>query len=213
MTKSSKDQNKALDLDRVAANGLLSRRHLLSAALGGAGLAMAGPVIGQEPGIKLEILPGQKPPGRVPARTAAVLHMPDWNDSQGFGNPLYPGGGASRSPLQHLQGTITPNSLHFERHHAGIPAIDPAGHKLVIHGLVRQPLMFDYEDLLKYQMVSKIIFWNAPATVAPRSTAATRMAQHKACTAWSPARNGPEFPCLPCWRRLACCQRRGGSPR
>ena len=77
MTKSSKDQNKALDLDRVAANGLLSRRHLLSAALGGAGLAMAGPVIGQEPGIKLEILPGQKTPGRVPARTAAVLHMPD----------------------------------------------------------------------------------------------------------------------------------------
>ena len=30
MTKSSKGQNKALDLDRVAANGLLSRRHLLA---------------------------------------------------------------------------------------------------------------------------------------------------------------------------------------
>ena len=43
MTKSSKGQNKAFDLDRVAANGLLSRRHLLGAALGGAGLAMARP--------------------------------------------------------------------------------------------------------------------------------------------------------------------------
>ena len=63
MTKSSKGQNKALDLDRVAANGLLSRRHLLSAALGGAGLAMAGPVIGQEPGIKLEIPAWSETPG------------------------------------------------------------------------------------------------------------------------------------------------------
>ena len=82
MTKSSKGQNKALDLDRVAANGLLSRRHLLSAALGGAGLAMARPVIGQEPGIKLEIPAWSKTLGRVPARTAAVLHMPNWNGSR-----------------------------------------------------------------------------------------------------------------------------------
>jgi sulfane dehydrogenase subunit SoxC len=57
-----------------------------------------------------------------------------------------------------LQGSITPNSLHFERHHAGIPDIDPAQHKLVIHGLVRQPLVFSYEDLLRYPMVSKIYF-------------------------------------------------------
>ena len=158
MTKSSKGQNKALNLDRVAANGLLSRRHLLSAALGGAGLAMAGPVIGQEPGIKLEIPAWSKTPGPGTSPYGSSSAHAQLERQSGFGNPLYPGGGASRSPLQHLQGTITPNSLHFERHHAGIPAIDPAGHKLVIHGLVRQPLMFDYEDLLKYQMVSKIYF-------------------------------------------------------
>ena len=64
MTKFSKGQNIELDLDRVAANGLLSRRHLLSAALGGAGLAMARPVIGQEPGINLEIPAWSKTPGR-----------------------------------------------------------------------------------------------------------------------------------------------------
>ena len=73
-------------------------------------------------------------------------------------NPTYPGGGSSRSPLQDLQGTITPNSLHFERHHAGVPNIDPSQHMLVINGLVRQPLAFRYEDLLKYQMVSRIHF-------------------------------------------------------
>lgn len=158
MTKSSKGQNKALDLDRVAANGLLSRRHLLSAALGGAGLAMARPVIGEEPGIKLEIPAWSKIPGPGTSPYGSSSAHAQLERQSGFGNPLYPGGGASRSPLQHLQGTITPNSLHFERHHAGIPAIDPAGHKLVIHGLVSQPLLFDYEDLLKYQMVSKIYF-------------------------------------------------------
>ena len=63
MTKSSKGQNIALDLEKVAANGLLSRRHLLSSALGGAGLALARPVIGQEPRINMEIPAWSKTPG------------------------------------------------------------------------------------------------------------------------------------------------------
>src|SRR4051794_40263627 len=33
--------------------------------------------------------------------------------------------GVSLTPLQDLTGTITPADLHFERHHAGVPAIDP----------------------------------------------------------------------------------------
>src|SRR5579871_5037415 len=49
--------------------------------------------------------------------------------------------GASRTPLQDLYGTITPSGLHFERHHAGVPDIDPAKHELLIHGLVEQPLV------------------------------------------------------------------------
>ena len=32
---------------------------------------------------------------------------------------------SSLTPLQDLHGTITPADLHFERHHAGVPAIDP----------------------------------------------------------------------------------------
>ena len=32
----------------------------------------------------------------------------------------------SLTPLQDLDGIITPNGLHYERHHAGVPAIDPA---------------------------------------------------------------------------------------
>jgi hypothetical protein len=36
--------------------------------------------------------------------------------------------GRSPTPLQDLTGTITPSDLHFERHHAGIPTLDPERH-------------------------------------------------------------------------------------
>jgi sulfane dehydrogenase subunit SoxC len=49
---------------------------------------------------------------------------------------------SSRTHLQDLDGIITPNGLFYERHHAGVPAIDPAEHRLMIHGLVDNPLIF-----------------------------------------------------------------------
>jgi sulfane dehydrogenase subunit SoxC len=60
------------------------------------------------------------------------------------------------SPLQDLSGTITPSDLHFERHHAGVPLIDPAKHTLVIHGLVERPSVFTLEDLKRFPFVSRI---------------------------------------------------------
>ena len=36
-----------------------------------------------------------------------------------------PATGSGRTPLQDLHGIITPSSLHFERHHSGIPDINP----------------------------------------------------------------------------------------
>ena len=49
---------------------------------------------------------------------------------------------SSRTPLHDTYGIITPSSLHFERHHSGVPEIDPAQHTLTIHGLVDRPLVF-----------------------------------------------------------------------
>ena len=49
------------------------------------------------------------------------------------------GSGASRTPIDALDGMITPNGLHFERHHSGVPDIDPDKHRLLIHGLVKRP--------------------------------------------------------------------------
>jgi len=64
----------------------------------------------------------------------------------------------SMTPLQHQLGIVTPNGLFFERHHAGVPDIDPDKHQLVIHGMVKQPLKFSMSDLMRYPSVSKIIF-------------------------------------------------------
>ena len=69
-----------------------------------------------------------------------------------------PGTGSSRSPLQDLYGMITPSSLHFERHHAGVPEIDPAKHNLLIHGLVEKPLVFTTDEIRRFPSVSRICF-------------------------------------------------------
>jgi sulfane dehydrogenase subunit SoxC len=69
-----------------------------------------------------------------------------------------PATGASRTPLQDTYGTITPSALHFERHHAGVPDIDPAKHELLIHGMVEQPLIYTLEDLKRFPASSHIHF-------------------------------------------------------
>jgi sulfane dehydrogenase subunit SoxC len=64
----------------------------------------------------------------------------------------------SRTPLQSLHGIIAPNGLVFERHHAGIPDINPDLHKLVIHGLVDRPMIFSMEDIVRFPSESRIYF-------------------------------------------------------
>jgi sulfane dehydrogenase subunit SoxC len=73
-------------------------------------------------------------------------------------NSAAPGNGVSWTPLHDLQGTITPNGLHYERHHNGVPQIDPAKHQLLINGLVTKPLVFDIKSLLLYPMQSRTCF-------------------------------------------------------
>ncbi|MDI9880511.1 sulfite dehydrogenase [Flectobacillus longus] len=65
---------------------------------------------------------------------------------------------SSRSPLQDFYGFITPSDLHFERHHGGVPLIDPQKHELIIHGLVEKPLKFSLADLKRFPSVSRIAF-------------------------------------------------------
>ena len=66
--------------------------------------------------------------------------------------------GSSRTPLHDLYGIITPSSLHFERHHSGVPIIDPAQYELFLHGLVERPLKFSMEELRRFPSVSRVHF-------------------------------------------------------
>jgi len=70
----------------------------------------------------------------------------------------HPENSASFTPLADCHGIITPSALHFERHHAGIPDIDPAEHRLMIHGLVERPLVFTMAEIEALPSVSRIQF-------------------------------------------------------
>jgi len=75
---------------------------------------------------------------------------------------LYPANASltvvSFTPLQDLHGIITPSALHYERHHAGIPDIDPTKHRLLIHGMVKKPLILTMEELRRFPSVSHLYF-------------------------------------------------------
>lgn len=80
-----------------------------------------------------------------------------------------------RTPIQHQRGTITPSGLHFAVHHNGLPAIDPARHRLVVHGLVERPLAFELERLLRYPMVSRLLFLECSGNTAANAMAPLAM--------------------------------------
>jgi sulfane dehydrogenase subunit SoxC len=64
----------------------------------------------------------------------------------------------SKTPLGQLVGSITPSDLHYERSHAGVPDLDPAKHRLLIHGMVQKPLVLTVDDLEAMPSVSRVHF-------------------------------------------------------
>ena len=73
-------------------------------------------------------------------------------------------------PLQGLFGIITPSGLHFERHHQGWWDIDPSKHRLMINGsddgLIKRPMVFDMDDIMRLPSVSRICFIECGANTA-----------------------------------------------
>src|SRR3984893_12217795 len=64
----------------------------------------------------------------------------------------------SKSPLGKLVGTITPTDLHYERSHSGDPDLDPAKHRLLVHGMTRKQLVFTVEDLMRMPSITRTVF-------------------------------------------------------
>jgi sulfane dehydrogenase subunit SoxC len=180
----------------VAGNGLLHRRAFMHGGVlaAGASVAIAGAAKAAE-------TTGASAP---PWMTAPGIPM------SGYGRPsewegevqriyeLAPGRegtGSSRTPLQLLEGTITPNGLHFERHHNGVPAIDPERHELLIHGMVARPLIFTRETLLRYPLETHIRFvecagnsGGALRPAEPRQISAGEIHGLLSCSEWTGVR-------------------------
>ncbi len=80
------------------------------------------------------------------------------NATRFFRPTTIPEEASSRTPLHDTYGIITPSSLHFERHHGGVPDIDPSAHALTIHGLVERPIVLTLDELKRLPSVSRIFF-------------------------------------------------------
>src|SRR5260370_1717148 len=64
----------------------------------------------------------------------------------------------SKAPLGKLVGTIPPTDLHYERSHSGNPDLDPAKHRLLVHGMTRKQLVFTVDDLMRMPSITRTVF-------------------------------------------------------
>lgn len=175
----------------AAGNGLLDRRLLLRGGLAFSGFAAASSAVSAEPltepawsrtqGTTLKNY-GQR--SRFEDKVVRSLSNPD-------GAPRTQHG---RTPHHLLQGQITPNSLHFTIVHNGMPDIDPDQHKLVIHGLVKQPLEYTLDRLARYPMETRLAFvecgGNSAPMFSPQPIQATLQGLHGlvSCAEWTGVR-------------------------
>ena len=128
-------------------------------------------------------------PARTDQGDPAILNLPEHSRalgqpvaSTGYGSPSKwekgiqrrqsPGltqvaqASVSFCPLQSLFGIITPNGLHFERHHQGWWDIDPSQHRLMVNGLVREARVFTMDDLMRLPSVTRTHFIECGANSA-----------------------------------------------
>ncbi|MEO7965803.1 MAG: sulfite dehydrogenase [Gemmatimonadaceae bacterium] len=142
----------------------LSRRALLAGAagaVGGAILTTFPPAMPAQDIVRAPALAATPPvtpmptPGQGTPTTALGARSTFVSPTR---TPVGAAVGSSRSPLRDLTGTITPSDLHFERHHAGVPDLDPAKHTLTIHGLVDRPTVFTVDEIRRLPQVTRTHF-------------------------------------------------------
>lgn len=99
-----------------------------------------------------------KPPSDLGAVVSEYGARSPFEKAVRLHNSPTPATASSRTPLEAIHGIITPASLHFERHHAGVPTLDPVKHELLVHGLVDRQVLFTVADLKRLPSVSRIHF-------------------------------------------------------
>jgi sulfane dehydrogenase subunit SoxC len=95
------------------------------------------------------------------------------------------------TPLQDVEGIITPAPLHFNVNHgSAIPDIDPAEHRFMIHGMVDRPLIFTMEELRSFPSVTRAHFVECAYNAAPperreRDATVQRTHGQTSCSLWT----------------------------
>ncbi len=85
-------------------------------------------------------------------------------------------------------GTITPSDLHFERHHGGVPTVDPKTYSLLIHGMVERPMMFTLADLKRFPAATRVCFLECSGNInrtAPPETTPQQLAGLTSTSEWT----------------------------
>jgi sulfane dehydrogenase subunit SoxC len=136
---------------RNGTSSVLDRRAFLRRAVAIAGIAWTHAVI---PSLHAESTAISGDPTRVPGALPRT-----YGQRSSFEHAArLPRTMSSLSPIQQLYGIVTPSALHFERHHNGVPLIDPERHRLLVHGRVERPMIFTMEDLKRFPAVSRLAF-------------------------------------------------------
>jgi len=155
------------DLEPSAANGLFDRRAFFK---GGAALtaAMTGYTLSDSARAQALV---DDPWSAGPGTPTRPYESPSRFESGVVRTLTNPNGEPrsqqSRTPHHLLDGSFTPNGLHFVISRSGPPDIDPDQHRLVIHGLVRQPLTFTLDALARYPKVSRMAYVECGGNSAP----------------------------------------------
>jgi sulfane dehydrogenase subunit SoxC len=151
---------------------LRTRRSLLFSVAAGAGMALTGRAsqaaesVGPRSADEGELRYGS----RSPFERAERQLFPTENPLSSW----------SLAPLAEQVGIITPSGLHFERHHAGVPRIDPGAHSLTLHGHVKRPKRYSLADLKRFPAVTRFHFiecagngfteWQEPSALTVQGT-------------------------------------------
>ena len=154
-------------LEVVAENGLLDRRTFLRSGAAFAA-AVTGYTVARSAGAAplkddpWSLVPGAISPSyeqrsRFEGKVVRTLSNPNGETRTSH----------ARTPHHLINGTFTPNGLHFTIVHSGAPDIDPDKHRLLIHGLVKRPLVFTLDALHRYPMVSRMSFVECGGNSAP----------------------------------------------
>jgi sulfane dehydrogenase subunit SoxC len=167
------DSSRLGQLARRAARLRLSRRAALASGgaglaatlLGSGGVSRAGPAAQEATPVATAEQGANLPPAipewmRHPGPLASAYgeRSPYEQHVERLANPFLPPSSESYAPLADLHGTLTPNALFYEVHYGGIPAIDPAEHRLMVHGMVDRPTLFTVDDLKRFPAVSVVHF-------------------------------------------------------